>query len=312
MTYLVTGATGFIGSYVVDRLVRDEHQVVALDRRPGWAAEPGEHDPAALTFVEGDVTDFALIADLVCAHRVDRIIHLAAELHDRSAAQRGQCIQSNIVGTYNVLEVARLFDVPRTVLASSAALFNPADNDAEAALAEDARIRAGDVYEASKVFGETMGDYYRRSLGVVNTSIRIGLAYGAACMIGVARRLIDELVTKPLAGEPGRAAYRAESMMNLVYVHDAADAFVRASQGPEPTSPVYHVRGDYRSVGDMVEIARKLIPDARIEAGEGDHRWPMNFDDTLFRRDYGYATRWTLEAAMADIVAERTAAMPAS
>jgi nucleoside-diphosphate-sugar epimerase len=301
MTYLVTGVAGFIGSYVVDQLVRDGHQVVALDR------SPAEHVPDALTYVQGDVTDFSLVAELVRAHRVDRIIHLAAELHDRSAAQRGQCIQSNIVGTYNVLEVARLFEVPRTVLASSAALFNPADSDPEVALAEDARIRAGDVYEASKVFGETMAEHYRRALGVVNTSIRIGLAYGAACEIGVARRLIDELVTKPLAGEPGRAAYRAESMMNLVYIHDAADAFVRASQGPEPTSPVYHVRGDYRSVGDLVEVARTLIPGASIEAGEADHRWPMNFDDALFRRDYGYSTRWTMEAAMAEIVADKRA-----
>ncbi len=301
MTYLVTGAAGFIGSYVVEQLMRDGHQVVALDRSPAGRV------PDALTYVEGDVTDFSLVADLVRTHGVDRIIHLAAELHDRSAAQRGQCIQSNIVGTYNVLEVARQLEVSRTVLASSAALFNAADGDPEVPLAEDARIRAGDVYEASKVFGETMAEHYRRALGVVNTSIRIGLAYGAACQIGVARRLIDEVVAKPLAGEPGRAAYRAGSMMNLVYIHDAADAFVRASQGPEPTSPVYHVRGDYRSIGDLVEVARKLIPGASIEAGDADHRWPMNFDDTLFRRDYGYSTRWTLEAAMEEIVAEKRA-----
>ncbi|MDA0637740.1 NAD(P)-dependent oxidoreductase [Nonomuraea sp. MCN248] len=305
MTYLVTGATGFIGSYVVDRLLRDGHRVVALDRRPEWAREPAAPDPSALTAVEGDVTDFSLVADLVSGHRVDRVIHLAAELHDRSAAQRGQCIQSNIVGTYNVLEAARLFGVTRTVLASSAALFSPAHHDPARPIAEDARIHGGDVYEGSKIFGETMGEYYLRTLGVANTSIRIGLAYGAACLIGTARRLIDELVTKPLAGEPGRPAYHAGSMMNMVYIHDTADAFVRASQGPAPSSPVYHVRGDYRSVGDMVEVARKLIPGAVIEPGDSDHRWPMNFDDSLFRREYGYATRWSLEDALADIVAER-------
>ncbi|MEV0128476.1 NAD(P)-dependent oxidoreductase [Dactylosporangium sp. NPDC050688] len=309
MTYLVTGATGFIGSYVVDQLLDQEHRVVALDRRPGWAAAPRASGTGALTFVEGDVTDFSLIADLLATHKVDRIIHLAAELHDRSAAQRGQCIQSNIVGTYNVLEAARLFDVERTVLASSAALFNPADIDPAVPLTESARVRAGDVYEGSKIFGETMGEYYWRTLGVVNTSIRIGLAYGAACLIGVARRLVDEVITKPLAGQPGRTAYGADSMMNLVYIHDTADAFVRASQGPAPTSPVYHVRGDYRSIGDMVDIARTLIPGASIEVGDAGHRWPMNFDDSQFRKDYGFTPQWTLEAALADIVAEKRAAL---
>jgi nucleoside-diphosphate-sugar epimerase len=309
MTYLVTGATGFIGSYVVDRLLRDGHPVVALDRRPGWAREPSTTE--SLTYVEGDVTDFSLIADLISTHRVERIIHLAAELHDRSAAQRGQCIQSNIVGTYNVLEAARLLNVSRTVLASSAALFNPADHDDATPIPETAATFAGDVYEGSKVFGETMGVYYARTLGVPNTSIRIGLAYGAACMIGTARRLIDETVTKPLLGQPGRPAYQAGSMMNLVYIHDTADAFVRAAQGPEPTSPVYHVRGDYRSIGDIVEVARKLIPGADIQPGEANHRWPMNFDDTLFRRDYGYTTRWPLEEAMTEIVAEERARIAA-
>lgn len=308
MTYLVTGATGFIGSYVVERLLRDGHPVVALDRRPAWAHEPAAAETAALTCVEGDVTDFSLVADLVSTHRVSRIIHLAAELHDRSAAQRGQCIQSNIVGTYNVLETARLFGVARTVLASSAALFSPAHHDPDTPIAEDARIHAGDVYEGSKIFGETMGEYYMRALGVVNTSIRIGLAYGAACLIGTARRLIDELVTKPLAGEPGRPEYHAGAMMNMVYIHDTADAFVRAAQGPDPRSHVYHVRGDYRSVGDMVAVARRLIPGATIEPGDAEHRWPMNFDDSRFRRDYGYRTRWTLEDGLAEIVAEKRAA----
>ncbi|MFG1948600.1 NAD-dependent epimerase/dehydratase family protein [Nonomuraea sp. NPDC048826] len=307
MTYLVTGATGFIGSYVVERLLRDGHPVIALDRRPEWAHEPAAPDPSALTYVEGDVADFALVADLMSTHRVDRVIHLAAELHDRSAAQRGQCIQSNVVGTYNVLEAARLLGVSRTVLASSAALFSPAHHGSGEPIAEDARIHGGDVYEGSKIFGETMGEYYLRALGVTNTSIRIGLAYGAACLIGTARRLIDELITKPLAGEPGRPAYHGGSMMNMVYIHDTADAFVRASQGPVPSSPVYHVRGDYRSIGDMVEVARKLIPGAVIEPGDADHRWPMNFDDSLFRGEFGYTTRWSLEDALADIVEEKRA-----
>jgi nucleoside-diphosphate-sugar epimerase len=306
MTYLVTGATGFIGSYVVDQLLREDHQVIALDRSRDWAAAPAGPGLAGLTLVQGDVTDFSLIADLLQRHRVDRVIHLAAELHDRSAAQRGQCIQSNVVGTYNVLEAARLFGVERTVLASSAALFDPVTTDAAVPLAEDAPTHAGDVYEASKIFGETMADYYSRTLDVVSTSIRIGLAYGAACLIGVARRLIDEVVVKPLAGQPGRIEYVPESMMNLVYINDAADAFVRASQGPAPTSPAYHVRGDYRSVADIVAVAQSLIPGAQLTAGTADHRWPMNFDDALFRRDYGYTTRWTLEAAMAEIVAEKS------
>ncbi|MFD2351167.1 NAD-dependent epimerase/dehydratase family protein [Nonomuraea ferruginea] len=304
MTYLVTGATGFIGSYVVDRLLRDA--VIALDRRPDWARELAAPDPSALTFVEGDVTDFSLVADLVSTHRVDRIIHLAAELHDRSVDQRGQCIQSNVVGTYNVLEAARLLGVSRTVLASSAALFSPAHHDPARPIAEDARIHGGATCTKAARSSARPWASTTCALSASPTPPSASASRTAPpASSAPPAQLVDELVTKPLVGEPGRPAYHGGSMMNMVYIHDTADAFVRASEGPVPSSHVYHVRGDYRSIGDMVEVARKLIPGATIEPGDADHRWPMNFDDSLFRREYGYTTRWSLEDALADIVKEK-------
>lgn len=308
MRYLVTGAKGFIGSYTVESLLRGGHEVVALDRSTTWAKPPETNEGGGLVDVVGDVSDFSLLADLFASHDIERVIHLAAELHDRSATQRGQCIQSNVVGTYNVLEAARLFGRASVVVASSAALYGTIDDQPVFPIPDDARLFAGDVYEASKVFGETIGTYYATRLGVPNTSLRVGLAYGGRCLIGTARRLIDELVIKPLSGRPGRLEYTADTMMNFLYVPDAAEAFVAASGDTAMTGHAYNIRGDYRSVADAIDIVRSLLPGADVEPGTAAHRWPMDFDDAPFRRDFGFTCRWTLEDALADIVRESRSA----
>jgi nucleoside-diphosphate-sugar epimerase len=302
MTYLVTGAAGFIGSYVVRQLLNEGETVVGFDRSwPGSLARVVGDQAAQVTQIAGEITDYALLHRVVQEHGVDRIIHLAGELHARSADNPGQCIQSNVVGTHNVLELGRNLDVARIVTASSAAVFGHPNRHPEGPIANDARLHAGDVYEAAKIFGESEGEYYFKRFGVDNVAIRIGLAYGYGCRIGWAARFVEELIEKPLRGEPGRVPWR-DSMMNWVYADDAADGFVRASRTTTTDTFAYNLRGDPRTVAATVETARQLIPGADIDSEPGEHNWAQDFDDTLFRNATGYETRWTLRDGLSDII----------
>lgn len=307
MGYLVTGAAGFIGSYVVRQLLDEGEHVVSLDRSFDGATDfvLGDHLVGATRY-QGDVTDLALLIRVCQAEGVDRIIHLAGELHASSATNPGQCISSNIVGTHNVLEVGRLLPISRIVTASSAAVFGHPRHHPPGPIANDARHHPADAYEASKVFNEHECAFYAKAFDVDCVSLRIGLAYGHGCRIGWAARFVDELVVKPLRGEPGRVPWR-ESTMNWVYILDAADAFVRASRAQASGTIAYNLRGDPRTVADTVAVVRELIPGADVEAEPGEHEWAQNFDDTLFRRDTGYAARWPLEEGLGDII-ERTQA----
>ncbi len=114
MKILVTGGPGFIGSAVCRHLIRDtDHSVVNLDKLTYAASLSSlsliENDPR-YRFVKGDILDRAFVADLLVAEEVDAIMHLAAESHvDRSIDGPGDFIQTNIVGTYELLEAARAY-----------------------------------------------------------------------------------------------------------------------------------------------------------------------------------------------------------
>ena len=110
-TILVTGGAGFIGSALVRRLVAQGLRVVNLDKLtyaavPAALAEIGRH--ANYRFVHGDIADRNLVAGLLESEGVDTIVHLAAESHvDRSIDGPGAFVETNIVGTYELLQAAR-------------------------------------------------------------------------------------------------------------------------------------------------------------------------------------------------------------
>jgi len=110
---LVTGGAGFIGSALVRRLVGRGHRVVNLDKLT-YAAAPAAladvADKSNYRFVQGDIADRRLVAELLVAERVDTIVHLAAESHvDRSIDGPGAFIETNIVGACELLQVTRAY-----------------------------------------------------------------------------------------------------------------------------------------------------------------------------------------------------------
>jgi nucleoside-diphosphate-sugar epimerase len=302
VTTLVTGAAGFIGSYVVRQLLDEGEAVVGFDRAwPGSLPAVLGDRADALPRVTGEVSDFAALARAASGHGVERVIHLAAELHAASAADPGLCIRSNVTGNHNALELARVLPIAKVVTASSAALFGPPALH-EGPVRNDAPLRPADVYEAAKAFGEVEGAFYAERFGVDTTAIRVGLAYGHGCLIGAGRMMADELLDKPRRGLPGRAPW-GESSINWLHVVDAAGAFVAASRADTPL-PAYNLRGDHRPIADAVAIARRLLPGADIDVAPGAHAWAQDFDDEPFRRDTGFASTWTLEQGLADTLAK--------
>src|SRR5262249_34647209 len=112
---LVTGGAGFIGSHFVHYMLGTDAQVsiVTLDllTYAGSLDNLAElPDSGRATFVQGDICDYPLVAQLLRAHQIDTIVHFAAESHvDRSITGPGAFIQTNVVGTFTLLEAARIF-----------------------------------------------------------------------------------------------------------------------------------------------------------------------------------------------------------
>ena len=113
MKLLVTGGAGFIGSAVVRRAIADGYEVVNLDALTYAACLDNVAEAAQspnYTFVEADIRDRAGLDAVFAIHKPDAVIHLAAESHvDRSIDGPGDFIETNITGTYNMLEAARSY-----------------------------------------------------------------------------------------------------------------------------------------------------------------------------------------------------------
>lgn len=113
MKLLVTGGAGFIGSAVVRRAIADGHQVINLDALTYAACldnVAGVAEHANYTFVEADIRDGAALETVFATHAPDAVMHLAAESHvDRSIDGPGAFIETNVMGTYTLLQAARAY-----------------------------------------------------------------------------------------------------------------------------------------------------------------------------------------------------------
>ena len=113
MKLIVTGGAGFIGSAVVRQAIRDGHQVVNLDALTYAACLDNVASVASdpnYAFEHADIRDRAALDRVFATHKPDAVMHLAAESHvDRSIDGPGDFIETNITGTYNMLEAARAY-----------------------------------------------------------------------------------------------------------------------------------------------------------------------------------------------------------
>jgi UDP-glucose 4-epimerase len=176
---VVTGAAGFVGSHLVDRLLADGHAVVAIDNLSmGSRANLAHHlgDPA-FRFLERDVTDPATFADLGTGY--DCVVHLAAFKIPRYGG-RLETLRINARGTENVLEFAR-HAAAKCVLASTSDVYGrnpnlPFREDDESVFGPSSVARW--AYAVSKLFDEHLAFAYQEAYGLPVTVVRIFGSYG--------------------------------------------------------------------------------------------------------------------------------------
>lgn len=174
MKILVTGAAGFIGSILVERLVERGHSVTALDNLSHGHREAV--DPRA-TFVEADLLDAAQLTELLVRLRPDVVCHLAAEaLIDRSVRDPGLFFRANAVGGLNLLDAMLASDVRRIVYSSTAAVYG---QPTVVPIVEEAPLEPVNAYGESKLFVERMLAWYRRAHSFRYIALRYMNASGA-------------------------------------------------------------------------------------------------------------------------------------
>ncbi len=179
MNILVTGAAGYIGSVVTERLLEQGHSVVALDSlRHGHRSAVHPH----ARFVEGDLLDREWLHDEVRRAEVDAVVHLAAEaLIDVSVRDPGLFFRVNVTGGLNLLDAMVAAGVRRIIFSSTAAVYG---EPATIPIREDVPLQPVNAYGESKLAFERAMACYNRAHGLRHISLRYFNACGATARCG--------------------------------------------------------------------------------------------------------------------------------
>ena len=179
MTVLVTGAAGYIGSVVAERLLEHGHAVAALDDlSQGHRAAV----PPGAGFLEGDLRDRPRLAEVMASVRPDAVVHLAAEaLVGESMTEPAKFFDVNVTGGLNLLDAMRAAGVRRLIFSSTAAVYGEPE---EVPISEASPLRPVNAYGASKLAFEQALPWYASAYGLRHVSLRYFNACGATAERG--------------------------------------------------------------------------------------------------------------------------------
>ena len=229
MQVLVTGAAGFIGSTLVDRLLADGHTVVGLDDLSRGRVEnlAGASADARFEFVEADIADADLIG-LFSKRKPEVVHHLAAQIDVRRSVEEPEFDAAvNVIGTVRLAEAARRSGVRKVVHTSSGGSIYGAPTNFP--VNETTPVDPASPYAASKVAGEIYLNTFRHLYGVDCSFIAPSNVYGPRQDPHGEAGVVAIFANAMLAGRPTKVYGDGSNTRDYVFVDDVVDAFVRAS-----------------------------------------------------------------------------------
>ena len=319
MKILVTGGAGFIGSAVVRHAVRAGHNVVNLDALT-YAANPENVRPVANSplyqFEHADIRDRATLDRIFEAHAPDAVMHLAAESHvDRSIDGPGDFVDTNITGTFNLLEAARAHWVRQG--RPEAFRFHHISTDEvygtlgpTGQFTEDTPYAPNSPYSASKAASDHLVRSWHETYGLPVLVTNCSNNYGP---YHFPEKLIPVVILKALAGEPIPVYGAGENVRDWLYVEDHADALLTVlTRGA--VGRTYNIGGENeRRNIDLVRTICAILDEKRPKAtayadqitfvtDRPGHDLRYAIDPTRIRTELGWRPSVTVEEGLARTV----------
>lgn len=309
MTILITGGTGFLGSYLTRRLLKEGYKdIVILDLFPNPANLQDAADK--VTLLQGDSSEAVELFKVATKYKVTDIFNMAYLMSRGAEESHAQAIRVNCLGVSNVFEVALLCGVRRVIWPSSGAVYGhylTTWKDADEPLTMDHLPLADSMYGASKLFNERTAELFAKR-GGDHIALRLPnvYGYGRGHRPGVARDIYSLIIEEPAAGKPF-VAPPPEQRFAWTYVEDVAEAFLCALRAPKPPVRIFNVSGEIRTTADTVNYLKSLLPGAKIDFGrEPARRLPLA-DATPIREHLGFQPRFSMEEGIKDYLARMRA-----
>lgn len=299
MTILVTGGAGFIGSsFVLDWLARYDEPVINLDKLTyagnlkNLAALEGD---SRHIFVRADLCDFDVLQKLFSVHQPRAVVNFAAESHvDRSISGPGAFIQSNIVGTYELLEAARQHWVGlaekkrqafRFLHVSTDEVYGTLTPDCPP-FSETNPYEPNSPYSASKAASDHLVRAWHHTYGLPVLTTNCSNNYGP---FQFPEKLIPLIIVNALAGKPLPIYGDGQQVRDWLYVTDHCRAVTRVLEAGTP-GEIYNIGGwNEKTNLETVEMVCSILDDLRPRADEKSYHEQLTFVSDRPGHDRRYA-----------------------
>ncbi|WP_150050919.1 SDR family oxidoreductase [Methylomonas rhizoryzae] len=229
MKVIVTGGAGFIGSHLSRELWRQGHEVKVIDNLVGGRRETIADllEQERFEFHQADIRDFAAIAPLFAG--VDWVFHLAGLADIVPSIEKPRAYyETNVDGTFNVLEAARAVGVKRLVYAASSSCYGLAE---QFPTPETAPVKPQYPYALTKYLGEELVLHWAQLYGLPALSLRLFNVYGPhARTTGAYGAVFGVFLAQKLNGKPFTVVGDGKQTRDFTYVTDVANAFIAAAE----------------------------------------------------------------------------------
>jgi nucleoside-diphosphate-sugar epimerase len=304
--FLITGAKGFIGAWIVKELVDRGATPFVFDidtESSRLAALLTPEQMPAITLLQGDITQFKDVEKAIVDNGVTHVLHLAGIQVPFCAADPVRGAMINVVGTLNVFEVARRRRdlVQHIVYASSAAVFGPEEAYGSVTIPEGAPLMPGTHYGVFKQCNEGNARVYFQNDGISSAGIRPGTVYGVGRDKGMTSGP-TKAIKATVIGQPYTIHFTGG--MDMQYVRDTARLFIRAAEAGLAGTRYYTPRGNVTQVHEFLTALGNILPLSKSLIKADGKTLPVayDFDDTVLRHDFGDINDTPLEEGVRETV----------
>ncbi|MBI5248705.1 MAG: NAD-dependent epimerase/dehydratase family protein [Desulfomonile tiedjei] len=311
MTTLITGGSGFVGAELTRLLVERGERPILLDVSPlrGPLEELKDH----FDYVRGSVGNLPEVLNVLAPRNVKRIFHLAGMLSLPSEENPWAAFNVNAVGTYNILEAARLFNVGTLILSSSIAVYSedlPGNEITETTLS-----RPKTMYGACKVFGELLGRFYSRRFGLDFRGIRLPSVVGPFSTAVHMSSYNCWAIEEPLRGRDYVLPVEPATRVPAIYYKDAARALLLLAEADKKSisTMVYNLAGivPAYTAQQLVDAVLRRIPGAQLSFDPDAHVMAllkeigqMEISEKSARQEWGWDISYNLDGMIDDFINE--------
>ena len=299
MKILITGGAGFIGSEFVRQAVKKGYQVVVVDKLTyAGDLERLKEFLNSINFYRADITNFEFIEHIFDNEKPDVVVHFAAESHvDRSILNPAEFLNSNIFGTYVLLEASKKHNINLFINISTDEVYGELGETGK--FTEESPLKPNSPYSVSKASADMLGKAYFRTYGFPVITIRPSNNYGPW---QYPEKLIPVVITKALQNETVPVYGKGLNIREWLYVEDCADAIFAIIEKGKPGETYNVASGEERRNIEVVKAILELLgkPYDLIKFVEDrpghDFRYSMDFSKVM--KECGWKPKTSFEEGL--------------